>query len=334
MNEQLHRELQRLVGYEVQDQGSTKIGTVHSLWADDTGHNMFVNVKTGWLSGGYHVVPVHTTSVNDKQQVIRVPFTEAKIKDAPSFDENANLLPADEERIYRYYGLQAPARAATETNIEKMKTYTTGTGGMADAAGRAGTAAKGAAAGAAATAGAAFARGKEKFATSETRAGLADREREITPRLRQEATLRQGEERGRELEADLRENEASMKLSEEQLKIGKRDVVVGGMRLHKIIRTEKISQPVELKREKFVVERVPANGKADHEFEAEDVFIPLRKEEAVVEKESHVREEVRIHKEAFTEKETVSGEIRKEDVEIDDKARDPRFAKEGELIAH
>ena len=97
------------------------------------------------------------------------------------------------------------------------------------------------------------------------------------------------------------------------------------MRLLKIVRKEVVTQPVELKREKFVVERVPATGKADHAFEDEDVFIPLRREEAVVEKEDHVREEIRIHKEALTEKEMVSGEIRKEDIEIDDKAEDRRY---------
>jgi uncharacterized protein (TIGR02271 family) len=97
------------------------------------------------------------------------------------------------------------------------------------------------------------------------------------------------------------------------------------MRLHKIVRKEVVTQPVELKREKFVVERVPATGHADHAFEDEDVFIPLRREEAVVEKENHVREEIRIHKEALTEKEMVSGEIRREDIEIDDKAEDRRY---------
>ena len=123
----------------------------------------------------------------------------------------------------------------------------------------------------------------------------------------------------------VRDREATLKLSEEELKVGKREVIAGGMRLHKIVRKEVVSQPVELKHERFVVERVPATGKADHEFEDEDVFIPLRREEAVLEKQSHVREEIRIRKEMVTEKEMVSGEIRKEDVEIDDKAEDIRY---------
>jgi hypothetical protein len=46
------------------------------------------------------------------------------------------------------------------------------------------------------------------------------------------------------------------------------------------------------------------------------VYIPLRREEAVVQKESRVREEVRVSKKAQTEHQTVSEQVRKEDVEI------------------
>jgi uncharacterized protein (TIGR02271 family) len=127
-----------------------------------------------------------------------------------------------------------------------------------------------------------------------------------------------------------------MKLSEEQLKIGKREVEAGGVRLRKIVRTETVNQPVELKREEIVIERVPASGTATTgaAFENEDVFIPLRREEAVVEKEAHVREEVRVSKKATTEQQNVSGEVRKEDVEIEQEGK-PRFgeAKEGERVA-
>ena len=53
--------------------------------------------------------------------------------------------------------------------------------------------------------------------------------------------------------------EASVKLTEEQVKVGKREVTAGGVRLRKFIRTETVNQPVELRREELVIERVPAN---------------------------------------------------------------------------
>jgi uncharacterized protein (TIGR02271 family) len=115
-------------------------------------------------------------------------------------------------------------------------------------------------------------------------------------------------------------DETTVKLSEEQLKVGKREVTAGGVRLRKIIRTEVVNQPVELKREELVVERVPANeatGRAQHEFQEREIYVPLRREEAVIQKEARVREEVRVRKDARTDRQNVSEQVRKEDVQIE-----------------
>jgi len=113
--------------------------------------------------------------------------------------------------------------------------------------------------------------------------------------------------------------EATLQLSEEQLRIGKREVEAGGVRLRKIVRTEVVNQPVELRREEVVIERVPANearrtGEAT--FDEQEIYIPLRREEAVVEKETRVREEVRARKESQTDTQQVTEHVRKEDVEV------------------
>jgi uncharacterized protein (TIGR02271 family) len=113
---------------------------------------------------------------------------------------------------------------------------------------------------------------------------------------------------------------ASVKLSEEQLKVGKREVVAGGVRLRKVVRTETVNQPVNLKREEIVVERVPASearGAAERAFEQDEIYVPLRREEAVVRKEAQVREEVRVRKDARSEQQTISEKVRREDVEIE-----------------
>ncbi len=108
-------------------------------------------------------------------------------------------------------------------------------------------------------------------------------------------------------------------LHEEELKVGKRSVETGGVRLRKIIRSETVQQPVELKREDIVVERVPAGAGAPSEaaFEEQDIYIPLRREEPVVQKEARVREQVRARKTSQAEQQNVSGEVRKEDVEVE-----------------
>jgi uncharacterized protein (TIGR02271 family) len=88
---------------------------------------------------------------------------------------------------------------------------------------------------------------------------------------------------------------ANVQLSEEQLKVGKREVEAGGVRLRKTVRTETVHQPVQLRREEVVVERVPA-GEATRRgtasFEQQEVYVPLRREEPVIEKEARVCEEV------------------------------------------
>ncbi len=112
----------------------------------------------------------------------------------------------------------------------------------------------------------------------------------------------------------------TMKLAEEQVKVGKRQVEAGGVRLRKIVRTETVNRPVELRREEIVVERVPARegGGAARAFEqGGDIYIPLRREEAVVEKEARVREEVRVRKDSKAEQQNVSAQVRREDVEIE-----------------
>jgi uncharacterized protein (TIGR02271 family) len=113
--------------------------------------------------------------------------------------------------------------------------------------------------------------------------------------------------------------EGRMFLSEELLKVGKRIVDAGGVRLHKVIRTETVTLPVELSHEEIVIERIPAQGTQPAAVEAfmeKDVYIALHREEPVVQKESRVREEVRCRTQPHIEKRTVSDSIRKEDVEV------------------
>lgn len=130
-----------------------------------------------------------------------------------------------------------------------------------------------------------------------------------------QATTPSGEATGRE--------ETVMPLHEEEVKVGTRTVEEGGVRLRKIVRTETVQQPVEVRHEEIRIERVPASGQAvtERAFEGEDIYIPLRREEPVVQKEARVREEVRARKEQVAEQRTVSGEVRKEDVEIEPEKR-------------
>jgi uncharacterized protein (TIGR02271 family) len=86
---------------------------------------------------------------------------------------------------------------------------------------------------------------------------------------------------------DAEASSAEIALHEEQLKVGKRNVVAGQVRLHKIVRTEEVNVPVELKSEHVVIEHIPASaakGTGTTSFNEERIEIPLSREEAVVEK--------------------------------------------------
>lgn len=112
-----------------------------------------------------------------------------------------------------------------------------------------------------------------------------------------------------------------IRLNEEQIRVGKREVEYGGVRLRKIVRTETVNQPVELTREEVVVERVPVSDQSGRQtsaqFNEEEIYIPLRREEAVVEKTTRAREEVRVSKRRETEQDTIQEEVRHEDVQIE-----------------
>ena len=109
-------------------------------------------------------------------------------------------------------------------------------------------------------------------------------------------------------------------LSEEQVKVGKRTVDAGSVRLRKVIRTEMVNQPVEIRHEDVVVERVSADqvhaGTATTDFKDETIDVPLTREEVVVSKDAVVTGAVRLHKTAASETQTVNETVRKEDVEV------------------
>ncbi|MEO7599157.1 MAG: PRC and DUF2382 domain-containing protein [Opitutus sp.] len=117
------------------------------------------------------------------------------------------------------------------------------------------------------------------------------------------------------------DDETTLRLKTEELKVGKREVEYGGVRLRKIVRTETVNQPVQLQREEIVIERVPVQGDpvgaTDETFTDEEIYIPLRREEAVIEKSVRTTEEIHVGKRRETDQRDISDTVRREDVEIE-----------------
>jgi len=105
----------------------------------------------------------------------------------------------------------------------------------------------------------------------------------------------------------------------EELRVGKRTVQAGEVEVTKHVETERVRQPVTLRREEVQVERRPVQGDAasrDVSISAQDIRVPITEEEAVVEKRPVVKEEVIISKRPVEKRETVETDVQKERIDV------------------
>ena len=117
-----------LIDYKVVDQTGADIGTLHALWADpQSGKLQFFGVKTGWLFGQNHVIPVERAEVNDADRTLTVPYTADFIKGAMSIDADSEISDEQEQEIYRYYQVGGRTSSMETTGTSFAQTGTTGT---------------------------------------------------------------------------------------------------------------------------------------------------------------------------------------------------------------
>ena len=115
----------------------------------------------------------------------------------------------------------------------------------------------------------------------------------------------------------------AMTRSEEELRVGKSSRESGRARLRKYVVTEQVEQTVPVQREEVRLEREPitdANVGDAHDGPAiseEEHEVVLHEEELVTEKRAVPKERVRMGKETVTDEQTVSEEVRKEQIEAD-----------------
>jgi len=108
-------------------------------------------------------------------------------------------------------------------------------------------------------------------------------------------------------------------LYKESVNIGKREVDAGSVTVKKIVKTETINQPVELRHEEIVVERQPASGSVmdtTSAFQEGETTIHLTREEPVITKETTTAGQVVLKKSSGSEQTTVKATSRTEDVAV------------------
>lgn len=145
------------------------------------------------------------------------------------------------------------------------------------------------------------------------------------------AGVRSGHDRDRAIGSD-RERK-TMTRSEEELRVGTREVQRGEAVVGKHVESEHVSRPVTRQREEIVAERRPVapGSRRDATFSDDEVRIPLKEEEVVVDKRPVVKEELVVGKRTVEDHDTVEADVRREEFDIDtNAARDPRSRPRGD----
>ena len=247
-----------MTGAPVMGGNGEKLGKVDAIYFDnDTDKPEWAAVKSGLFGSHVSLVPLAQGTWNG--DALTVPFGKDALKTAPHHDPDAALSPADEDDLYRHYGM---------------------TGGQT---------------------------------TPTTGAPTSNRGR--TDRVDEAGIV------GHDTSGPT--TDGAMTRSEEQLRVGTDTREAGRARLRKHVVTEHQQATVPVSHEEVTLEREPItdanrgdayDGPAISEEEHE---VTLHAERPVVDTEAVAVERVRLGKETVTEQESVGGEVRKEEIELD-----------------
>ncbi|MFC8266088.1 DUF2382 domain-containing protein [Streptomyces cinereoruber] len=280
--EQIHA----VLDHPVYDAEGKKVGDAKHIFVDDaTGLPEWVTVKTGMFGTSESFVPIKDAALVDDH--LEVPYPKSTIKDAPNVDVDAggHLSESEEHRLFEHYGI-AWDDAWQQANQP-------GEGGWAHGGTGTGTG-TGTAMGAGAAAGAASGpMGTEEGFRAGTTGRAADR------------------------------GDDAMTRSEEQMHVGVERTEAGRVRLRKYVVTEEVQQTVPVSHEEVRIEREPITEANRDEAlsgpeisEAEHEVI-LHEERPVVETRTVPVERVSLKADEVVEEQTVSGEVRKEEIEVE-----------------
>src|SRR5215213_10394564 len=123
-------------------------------------------------------------------------------------------------------------------------------------------------------------------------------------------------------------------VAEEQLRIGKRDVSHGRVRVRSYVVETPVQEQVTLRQENVQVERRPVDRPLagnENLFQERVIEAEERGQEAIVAKNTRVKEEVAVKKNATERKETVSDKVRRTEVEVEDERGKVTRSGEGKI---
>ena len=264
---------------KVYSQNAEKIGGIGQVYLDDeTGAPSWVTVKTGLFGSAETFVPLDGARVDGND--VHVDFAEDKIKDAPRVDADGSLSPEEEDHLYDYYGLS---------------------GG-----------------------------GSDRVVNDGDRYGTADRnvatdvptDADDASEVRDDRPDRSAETVGADRSGPTTDD--AMTRSEERVSVGTATREAGRARLRKYVTSENVTETVPVRHEEVTLEREPITegnydaSQSGPSITEEEHEVVLHEEVPVVDKDVVAVERVKLGKETTTEDVTVSEDVRKEHIELDD----------------
>ncbi len=271
-------QLTSLAGKTMHGENGEKIGKIVDVYeSTDTDSSTFVTVATGLFGTSSSFVPLTRASLRDDDVV--VPYDKALVKNAPRVAADEELTAEEEQRLYRHYQLSNDTSTSSDTDRSPAATVGAGAPVTAGMSGRQ------------------DADGNGVFDDVERRAVGHDTSGPTT--------------------------DEAMTRTEERLRVGAERREAGRARLRKRIVTETQTRTVPVSHEEVRVEREPltdANAAQAYDGPAlseEEHEVVLTEQRPVVDKETVPVERVRLDTATVTEQATVTEEVRKENIELD-----------------
>jgi uncharacterized protein (TIGR02271 family) len=292
--------IDRLYDCQVIDPRGEKIGAVKQVWLDgSTGEAVWASVHTGLFGLKETFVPLQRAELRDDE--VQVPVAKEQVKEAPRIDTAGDRMSeADQAALRAHYGLPGSGGSSGRGG--------TGNGGGNGAGNGGGTGRQG--------------NGQDGrqnvrrpgSAPESTRAGGG-----MASGMAGGITGRPGEKTGGRPGGTGRGGDVAMTRSEERLKVGTEEVETGRVRLVKHVVTEHQQVTVPVSHEEVHVEREPiTDGRPGQKLGEGRQEVTLHAERPVVGKETVAVENVRLAKERVTGEQTVSDEVSKERIDIED----------------
>ncbi len=265
-----------LIGADVLDRDGDKIGSVGQVYLDDNdGHPSWASVKTGLFGTKESFVPLEDATWEGNE--LRVAYEKDRVKDAPRVDADSHLEPADEDELYRYYGLTAGSYG-TDSGFTET---TTGT----------------------------------DYTTTDTDGAFTNATSGMDTTDRSTGTVGY-DTSGPTTDSAMTRSEEQLHVGTERVQTGKarlrKYVVTENQQVTVPVQREE----VRIEREPITDGNIGAamDGPAISEEEHE---VTLSEERPVVQKETVPVERVRLDKDVVTEQHTVNEEVRKEEITFD-----------------